>query len=108
MQDTITLPRNIVDRLEQVMRRLVAHVEPKNPEAKAVRNEAVALMEDVTHLTDTPAVPAKKSGVQALLDLAKRAEREGWSGPADLAQNHDTYAAAAAEEDLQRIHDNYR
>ncbi len=108
MSNTITIPRNILERMENVLKRLVAKVEPRDTEAQAVQKEAVALMEDVTHLTDTTAAPAKTNGAQVLLGLAKRAEQEGWSGPADLAQNHDTYAAEAAEADLKRIHDDYR
>ncbi len=108
MHDTITLPKTVFDRIERVMRRLVAKVEPVDNEAKAVRQEAVALIEDVTHLADTTSVLPKKNGAQVLLDLAKKAKREGWSGPSDLAENHDKYAAEAAEADLQRIHDDYR
>ncbi len=108
MHDTITLPKTMFDRIERVMRRLVAKVEPVDTEAKAVRQEAVALIEDVTQLADTTIAPAKKSGAQVLLDLAKKAEREGWSGLSDLAENHDTYAAEAAAADLKRIHDDNR
>lgn len=30
-------------------------------------------------------------GTLALLDLAKLAEKQGWSGPVDLSTNHDKY-----------------
>jgi hypothetical protein len=117
MNDTITLPRSIFEQIEQVLRRLVAKVEPTDNDAKDARNQAVQLMQVVTAIADdegmqqTHAVVAarktRRSGIQVLLELAEKAEREGWEGPSDLAENHDTYAAEAAEEDLKRIHDYY-
>ena len=50
----------------------------------------------------------KKNGMQALLELAKMAEKEHWSGPKDLSTNHDKYLAEILEKDLKRIHDQYR
>ena len=35
----------------------------------------------------------QSSGNQALLDLARKAEREGWQGPKDLSTNHNAYFA---------------
>ncbi len=118
MGDTITMPRNMFEQIESVIRRLIAKVEPTDKEAKAARDEAVALIQTVTNLSDDETmqlvkreirtVRAERTGAQVLLELAKKAEREGWEGPSDLAENHDTYAAEVAEEDLKRIHDYYR
>jgi hypothetical protein len=117
MNDTIMLPRSIFERIETIIKRLVAKVEPTDQEAKATRDEAVALIQMVTNISDDEtrqlvnreirSTRAERSGAQVLLELAARAEREGWEGPSDLAENHDTYAAEAAEEDLKRIHDYY-
>lgn len=117
MSDTITLPRSIFEQIEGVLRRLVAKVEPTDNDAKDVRNQAVHLMQVVTAIADdkevqrTRAVVAagktRRNGIQVLLELAEKAECEGWEGPSDLAEKHDTYAAEAAEEDLKRIHDYY-
>lgn len=118
MSDTITVPRSIFEQIESVIRRLVAQVEPTDKEAKETRNEAVDLMQKVAILTDDEAmqianeavrtVHTANKGAQTLLELAQKAEREGWSGPADLAQNHNKYAAKAIADDLKRIHDYYR
>ena len=43
---------------------------------------------------------------KALLELAKKAEREGWTGPNDLSINHDAYFVEAWEEqDKRKRHD---
>ena len=42
---------------------------------------------------------------QVLLELADMAEKEGWSGPRDLAEDHNTYLEEALEHDLERIHE---
>ena len=41
--------------------------------------------------TDEGGVNAYKNGAQILLALAEKAERDGWSGPADLSTNHNSY-----------------
>src|SRR4051812_20880962 len=117
MSDTITVPRTIFEQLESAIRRLAEKVEPTDQEARAAGKEAVALLRTVTGRADDAgrqlpyaAVHVQKAehrGAQILLELAKKAEREGWEGPSDLAENHDKYAAEAAEEDLKRIHDYY-
>ena len=38
------------------------------------------------------------SDASGLVELAHLAEKEGWNGPADLAEKHDTYFAQAYEE----------
>ena len=107
MNDTITIPRTIVERLEYVLRQLVAKIEPKDLETRNVRSEADELMKTVITLSkDIP--KEATTGADALLQLAKLAETEGWAGPPDLAENHDTYAADAIAADLKRIHDDYR
>jgi hypothetical protein len=49
-----------------------------------------------------------QGNANVLLDLASRAEQEGWRGPPDAASNHTHYASAAVEQSLKRIHDYYR
>ena len=41
----------------------------------------------------------KGKGMRMLLDLAKMAEREGWSGPRDLSAKHDKYFVKAYQEE---------
>lgn len=41
---------------------------------------------------------ARKNGAAGLLKIAKLAEKEGWSGPADLSQRHNDYFIEAWEE----------
>ena len=107
MNDTIAVPRTIVERMEYVLRQLVAKIEPKDTEAQKARSEAVELMQTVTMLSkDTP--KEAMTGADTLLQLAKLAETEGWAGPPDLAERHNTYAADALAADLKRIHDDYR
>ncbi len=105
--DTIAVPRTIIERVEHVLRQVVAKIEPKDSETRIVHSEAEALVHTMTTLSkDT--VRDVHSGADALLQLAKLAETEGWAGPSDLAENHDKYAADAIAADLRRIHDDYR
>ncbi len=103
----ITLPRTIITRIEYVLRHVVAKIEPNDQETRNVRSEAVELMQTMTTLS-TETTQEASSGAATLLELANLAETEGWAGPADLAENHDTYAADAIAADLKRIHDDYR
>ena len=105
--DTITVPRTIIARIEYVLRHVVTKIEPKDTEARNVRSEAADLMQTMTTLSNETTQEAS-SGADTLLELAKLAETEGWAGPSDLAENHDTYAADAIAADLKRIHDDYR
>ena len=93
--------------MEHVLRQLVTKIEPEDMEAQKARREAVELMQTVTTLSKDTAQEAT-TGADALLQLARLAETEGWAGPPDLAENHDTYAADALAADLKRIHDDYR
>jgi hypothetical protein len=114
MNDTITIPRDLFEQIERVMRRLVAKVEPIDNDAKAVRTEATKLMQTVTEIADdgemqltqsvVSAGKARRTGVQILLALAEKAEREGWEGPSDLAENHDAYFVQAWEEQEKAKH----
>jgi hypothetical protein len=107
------------ERMEQVILRFTENVEPADKETIVARKETAELLQSVAKNVSgneakrivhaaRHAVQKEGTGAQVLLDLALRAEREGWEGLSDLAQNHDKYAAEAAEEDLQRIHDYYR
>ena len=102
MNDTITLPRNTFERIEEIIRRLVAKVEPTDEEARTARKEAVALIQIVTELTDTKHLTHnERNGAQGLLELARLAEKENWTGPTDLAERHDAYFIKAWEEGRQ-------
>ncbi len=108
MQDTIAMPRDMVDRIESVIKRLVAQVEPKDTEAQAARKDAVALVQDVVQIAEDDVtqhvnaavqeVRDEMKGAQVLLELSQKARREGWSAPADFSTNHDTYFVKAWEE----------
>jgi hypothetical protein len=50
----------------------------------------------------------RNRGYDALQELAKLGKKLKWKGPKDLARQHTKYAAQAAEEDLERIYDQYR
>ena len=118
MNDTITIPRTIVEQLAHSIERLVAKVEPNDREAREARTVAVALIQRVSRMSDraddealqvareaTQAARAEHTGAQVLLAIARKAEQERWAGPSDLAENHDKYIAEVAEAELQRIHD---
>jgi len=75
----------------------------KEPMARIVRE----YVEDGLHRDQTKL----KGNAHFLLELAELAEKEGWSGPGDLAKNHNVYFAEALEKDLERIykqHENTR
>ena len=40
----------------------------------------------------------KAKAVKSLLDIADKAEKEGWNGPKDLAQKHDKYFREAYQQ----------
>jgi len=67
--------------------KLKAEAAKKRKSLAAIIREKIAEPEEQTE-------PVTKS----LLDLVDRAEKEGWSGPADLAKNHNKYFVEAYEE----------
>ncbi len=99
MNNGITIPIPILERLHNAVARLVAKIDPRDTEAQQARSEAVAVLQEVTNMTDDEAIRdamktprAEKNGAQVLLELAEKAEKEGWkSGVTDLAENHDKY-----------------
>ena len=101
MNNGITIPLPIFERLHDVVERLVAKIDPKDKEAQKARRDAVAVLQEVANIADDEVVRdvndvvyatrAEKNGAQILLALAEKAEREGWSGPADLSTNHNSY-----------------
>ncbi len=101
MNNGITIPISILERLHNAVERLVAKIDPKDKEAQEACSDAVAVLQEVTNIADDEvmrdvndaihATRAEKNGAQTLLALAEKAEREGWSGPADLSTNHNSY-----------------
>ena len=69
MNNRITIPLPILERLYNAIERLVAKIDPKDVEVQKARHDAFAVLQEVTNITDdkvmrdvNDAIRAEKNG----------------------------------------------